>query len=275
MELAYDPLTVFRKSRTPWGLYARQRWLGQGDDPVFQTDFNRTAGELLADRTSDGLWAHSALTTIHRLFGLHLTRRDPDPAIDRALDRLLEVAREIFIENRTTHVDDLDPVALKGLPFTQSRSDVFITSAALFLGTVFGRTEGGTVLHLYDQLTAECLQNDFYDHDPSSFTNIFRALVVHPEFASSPLVASATAYLAEQQADSGRWEDPFPFFLTFNALAHLDSGTAADQIEKAIVPLLSSQNADGSWGRPSSEWETFLAVHGLKRKRADLLPPRG
>lgn len=272
MELEYDPLTVFRKSVTPWGLYARKRWLGQGDDPVFQTDFNRTVGELLADRTSDGLWAHSALTTIQRLFGLHLTRRDPDPVIDRALDRLMDLAREIFVENRTTHVDDLDPVALEGLPFTQSRSDVFITAAALFLWTVFGRADDRNVLRLYGRLTAECLQNDFYDHDPSSFTNIFRALAVHPEFASSPVAESAAAYLAEKQEDDGRWEAPFPFFLTFNALAHLDSETADAQIDKAIVPLMSSQNADGSWGRPSSGWETFLAVHGLKRKRADLLP---
>jgi hypothetical protein len=272
MELSYDPLTVFRKSRTPWGLYARQRWLGQGDDPVFQADINRAVGKLLADRTSDGLWAHSALTTIQRLFGLHLTRRDPDPIIDRALDRLMELAKEIYIENRTTHVEDLDPVALEGLPFTQSRSDVFITAAALFMGTVFGRADDRNILQLYGQLTAECSKTDFYDHDPSSFTNILRALVVHPEFASSPLVESAAAHLAERQEDSGRWEAPFPFFLTFNALAHLDSETAEDQIEKAVVLLLSSQNADGSWGRPSSEWETFLAVHGLKRKRADLLP---
>jgi hypothetical protein len=272
MELEYNPLSVFRKSRTPWGLYARKRWLGQGDDPLFQSDLNRTVGELLADRTSDGLWHHSALTTIHRLFGLHLTRRDPDPVIDRALDRLMDLAREIFIENRTTHVEDLDPVALEGLPFTQSRSDVFVTSAALFLGTVFGRAGDRHILQLYGQLTAECSKTDFYDHDPSSFTNIFRSLVVHPEFASSPLVESATAYLAERQADDGQWESPFPFFLTFNALAHLDSETAEDQIEKAVILLLSSQNADGSWGRPSSEWETFLAVHGLKRKRGDLLP---
>lgn len=272
MELEYDPLSVFRKSVAPWGLYARKRWLGQGDDPVFQADFNRTVGELLADRTSDGLWSHSALITIQRLFGLHLARRDPDPVIDRALDRLMDLAREIFVENRTTHVDDLDPVALEGLPFTQSRSDVFITSAALFLGTVFGRADDRNVLGLYGRLTAECLQNDFYDHDPSSFTNIFRALAVHPEFASSPVAESAAAYLAEKQEDAGRWEDPFPFFLTFNALAHLDSETADAQIDKAIVLLATSQNADGSWGKPSSEWETFLAVHGLKRKRADLLP---
>ncbi len=274
MQLEYDPLVVFRKSVTPWGLYARKRWLGQADDPVFQRDVNRTVGELLADRTSDGLWAHSALTTIHRLFGLHLTLRDPDPVIDRALDRLMDLAREIFIENRTTHVDDLDPVALEGLPFTQSRGDVFITSAALFLSTVFGRADSRDVLQLYGQLIAECLRNDFYDHDPSSFTNIFRALVVHPEFAAAPVAESATAFLAEQQADSGRWEEPFPFFLTFNALAHLDAETAEDQVEKALVPLMMSQSADGSWGKPSSEWETFLAVHALKRKREGLLPGR-
>lgn len=272
MELEYDPLTVFRKSRTPCGLYARKRWLGQGDDPAFQADFNQTVGELLADRTSDGLWAHSALTTIQRLFSLHLTRRDPDPVIDRALDRLMDMARAIFVQNRTTHLDDLDPVALEGLPFTQSRSDVFITAAALFLGTIFGRADDRTVRQLYDQLTAECLKNDFYDHDPSSFTNIFRALVVHPAFALSPAAESAAAYLAERQTDSGRWEDPFPFFLTFNALAHLDSDAADDQIEKALVLLATSQNADGSWGRPSSEWKTFLAVHGLKQKRAEMLP---
>lgn len=274
MELEYDPLTVFRKSRTPWGLYARKRWLGQADDPVFQADFNRTVGELLADRTSDGLWHHSALTTIQRLFGLHLTRRDPDPVIDRALDRLMDMAREIFVENRTTHVDDIDPVALEGLPFTQSRSDIFITSAALFLGTIFGRADDRHVRRLYGRLMAECLQNDFYDHDPSGFTNLFRALVVHPEFSVSPIATSAVAYLAEQQEESGRWKDPFPFFLTFNALAHLNDETADYQVEKAVLRLVSSQNADGSWGKPSSEWATFLAVHGLKRKREALLPKR-
>ena len=39
MKLRHDPFQVFRVSKTPAGIYARQKWLGEADTPEWQRDF--------------------------------------------------------------------------------------------------------------------------------------------------------------------------------------------------------------------------------------------
>jgi hypothetical protein len=39
MKLRYDPYQIFRFSKTPIGLYARQKWLGEADTDQWKIDF--------------------------------------------------------------------------------------------------------------------------------------------------------------------------------------------------------------------------------------------
>lgn len=41
-KLKYDPLTIFRRSATPAGLYIRSRWIGTNNDLWWQKDFKGT-----------------------------------------------------------------------------------------------------------------------------------------------------------------------------------------------------------------------------------------
>ena len=73
MKLRYDPYQVFRFSKTPAGLYARQKWLGEAETDQWKIDFKETVADLMADQLPDGSWSRSTIETIKRLFGLHLT----------------------------------------------------------------------------------------------------------------------------------------------------------------------------------------------------------
>ncbi|MFC1875714.1 hypothetical protein ACFL2E_00345 [Thermodesulfobacteriota bacterium] len=47
MKLRYDPYQIFRGSKTPAGLYARQKWLEEADTPEWQKDFQEKIKVLL------------------------------------------------------------------------------------------------------------------------------------------------------------------------------------------------------------------------------------
>jgi hypothetical protein len=64
MKLRYDPYQVFRFSKTPAGLYARQKWLGEAETPQWKTDFQEMVTALLADQLPDGSWHHETVATI-------------------------------------------------------------------------------------------------------------------------------------------------------------------------------------------------------------------
>lgn len=72
-------------------------------------------------------------------------------------------------------------------------------------------------------------------------------------------------YLGRRQLASGRWVGKTPMYMTFNALAHLDSLNARRQCITAVESIVKAQNKDGSWGRTQKEWNTFLVVHALSR----------
>jgi hypothetical protein len=91
MKIKYDPYRTFHGSKTPVGLYARQKWLDDVETAEWKADFDETVTALLAHQLPDGSWGRSALTTISRLFGLHLTIRSPSHQIDKALRRLIEI----------------------------------------------------------------------------------------------------------------------------------------------------------------------------------------
>jgi len=266
MKLRYDPYQVFRFSKTPAGLYARQKWLGEAETPQWKTDFQQTVTALWADQLPDGSWHHETVATIKHLFGLHLTVRLSSAQIEAALTWILKKidlqAKEVY-----TSADDFaDNVDLTGLPFVQSRPDMFLTGAALFLAAIFGRESDPDVLAIYRWLSAQGIKNKGRWFDGASSHNIFRAMVVHPVFARDPATAKYVAFLADFQSGSGDWGKDLPFYQTLNALAHLYLPGADIQIERAFNRLAESQNEDGTWSRSEPEWNTFLAIHALRNK---------
>ena len=117
MKLRYDPYQVFRFSKTPVGLYARQKWLAEVETPQWKNDFKETVAALLADQLPDGSWQHATIETIKHLFGLHLTVRSSTAKIDTALTWILDKIA-FQAEGIHVHAEDISTIPnLKGLPF--------------------------------------------------------------------------------------------------------------------------------------------------------------
>ena len=266
MDLRYNPFRVFELSKSPAGLYARQKWLGEAASPHWKRDFDETVSGLLSGQDETGSWNESVLTTIRRLFGLHLTVRDATLPINRGLDWLMERTGPRPSGVRDHLRGRITTEALRGLPFTAGRSDLWVVGATLFLCTIFGRDNDEEVLAAYDWLAQDVLQEDGRWCGWSCSNNIMRAFVVHPRYSRSTQMKKAVQALARVQDASGKWPGAIPFFQTVNALAHLDSGAALRQLEPAFKRLCEIQNADGTWGRSDREWKSFLAIHALKNK---------
>jgi hypothetical protein len=266
MNLRYDPYQIFRLSKTPAGLYARQKWLGKAGEPQWNNDFQETVTALWADQLTDGSWQHATVPTIKHLFDLHLTVRSTAAQIDAALAWLLD---KVKLQNDKIYVSSEDvatEIDLTGLPFIPSRPDMLLTGATLFLASIFGHESDPDVLTIYEWLSTKGIMNKGRWFDGASSHNIFRAMVVHPEFAKDRATALAVQHLADLQTDSGDWGEELTFYQITNALAHLELPQAQKQIEKAFERLFETQNSDGTWSRSEPEWNTFLAIHALRNK---------
>jgi len=82
MNLRYDPYQVFRSSKTPAGLYARQKWLGEAESRQWKIDFEETVSTLFADQLPDMLLTGAGLF-LASIFG-----REQDPTIVSIYQRL-------------------------------------------------------------------------------------------------------------------------------------------------------------------------------------------
>jgi hypothetical protein len=264
--LRFDPYGVFRRSKTPAGLYARQKWLGEENHIAWKADFKSTAAALLAGQSDDGSWGGSVLQTIQRLFGLHLTVRDPNEGMDKALDWLLDIALKKPQPIRRDIKERLSNKNLRGLPFSPGCSGLFVIGAALFLATIFGRNADPRILETYGWLEKEGIERGGRWCGWSCSNNVLRAFAVHPEFCKSEALYLAVTALGRAQHASGRWLVQVPFYQTVNALAHLDLTEAEIQIKRALKHLLKTQHKDGTWGKVQREWNTFLVVHALRNK---------
>jgi hypothetical protein len=258
------PYAIFRSSRTPPGLYARQKWLQEASSPLWKGDFDATVSGLFRGRSDDGLWSDSPIETIHRLFGLHLTVRTSNPAIDKSLDALLAIEPVVRWAEETTSVSE---VRLCGLPFAPADRQFVILPAALFLSTIFGRASDPTVLGRYERIAADLNAAPLVQRDPAALHNILRAFVVHPDYAMHAATGLLVGWLANRQTPQGDWGPGIPFYQALNALAHLDHPAADRQTERAFVHLTQRQHPDGAWGETDRQWCTFLTVHALRNKK--------
>jgi len=264
--LRADPYQVFRQSDSPVGLYARQKWLGEGGDTRWTKHFDAAVTQLLSGQSADGSWNQSVMTTIRRLFDLHLTLRNPTEPIDKALDWLLGVALRERSPIRKDFHEPITSQSLENLPFTPGCSGWLLTGAALFLAAIYGRENDLNILETYEWLNEKGIKKKGRWCGWACSNNILRAFVVHPKYSKSLAVELALRDLARVQDASGRWPRGVPFFLTVNALAHLDSKEAAAQLTKAFRHLHKTQGNGGTWGRSQKQWNTFLVVHAMKRK---------
>jgi hypothetical protein len=257
------PYAIFHSSRTPPGLYARQKWLNQASSPLWRADFDLTVANLVRGQSADGLWAGSSIETIRRLFGLHLTVRTSNPTIERSLDALLNRVSAANWAERSTA---LPRRRLRGLPFAPGSRQSVILSATLFLSVIFGRASDSTVLEMYDRIAADLIAMPLDHKDPAALHNIFRALVVHPDYTTHASTGLLVAWLAVRQSSHGDWGPDIPFYQALNALAHLDAEAANRQCDRAFERMMRCQDPDGAWGASEREWSTFLAVHALRNK---------
>ena len=266
MKLRNDPYQTFRFSKTPAGLYARQKWLGEVQSVQWKNDFQETVDVLLTDQSPDGSWHQDTAATLKHLFGLHLTVRSSNAQVEAALTWLL---KHIEIQTNKVQINAKDVATvsdLTDLPFVSGRVDMLLTAVTLFLCSIFNRENDPDVLAVYRWLSAHGIKNKGMWFDRASSHNILRAMVVHPVFAKDKATALAVKYYADLQTDDGAWGDDLSFYQTLNALAHLDWPQAETQLEKAFERLWQTQNHDGTWSETEPEWNTFLAVHALKSK---------
>jgi hypothetical protein len=80
----------------------------------------------------------------------------------------------------------------------------------------------------------------------------------------------ALSRLGREQLSSGGWRGTIPFYPTFNALSRLNLPQADRQFKKALNKIAKTQNKDGSWGRSSRKFDSYLVVDALQRKGIDL-----
>jgi hypothetical protein len=264
VSLRFDPYQIFKSSKTPAGLYGRQKWLDEESTPAWQADFEQTVRQLWREQLSNGSWAHSEVETVQRLFGLHLTVRYETEQIIKAVEWLIAKRCQAFKGYGKNM--RFSQETLHGLPFTLGSSGYLITGATLFLATIFGYGEDDRVLEAYNHLSDEISAKGGRWCGWSCSNNILRAFVVHPIYSRSRATAMAVEYLARTQSPTGSWPRGVPFYQTVNALAHLDSDCAEAQVESAFQRLNETQQSDGTRGRSQKEWNTFLVVHALKNK---------
>ncbi len=265
--MRYDPLQIFKSSKSPAGLYARKKWLDEAETSAWQNDFQETVSSLMEDQSADGSWFQSRVETIRRLFGLHLTVRERTEDIDKALRWLI---RETLNNNLSETLDsNLPSDAFRELPFIKGPDQLTLICAALFLACVFQLENDKAVVAHYQLLTRWLDDHAGHADVWADKSNILRAMIVHPVYANDSATLRLVDDLGEKQEPSGIWPALIPFFLTVNALAHLDLESAHRQWLKAFPFLSDSQKKDGSWGDQDAEWNTFLVVHALKNKKSE------
>jgi hypothetical protein len=265
--LRYDPLPVFRDSNTPAGLYARQRWMKEGSTSSWEADLRDRVKALSAGQQKNGSWDKSLLETIRRLFGLHLTLRNRNGQIERALEWLL--SDDTFMtEKETSHkkVRLISSRDLVNLPFSSGCYNHFARSAILFIASLFGYESDERVIRSYDMLSGIETGKKMKWCNWSCINNSLRACIVHPQYRDCGAVRLFVSELRELQKADGTWPQPIPLYQTVNALGHLDSDESDGILERSFRYLREKQNSDGTWGRGIKEWNTFLIVHAIKRK---------
>lgn len=266
MILNFDPYQVFNKSKTPAGLYARQKWLDQSSTKLWKNDFNKTIKEIQENQLADGSWEHSFKSTINHLFSLHLTVREGNPSIYKGLEWLINLCMDNFPKKRVNLKCESNRDSLDNLPFQKGCSGYLLYASTLFLASIFSRGKDNRIIYIYECLDDLGVKNNGRWCGWNCSINVLRAFVVNPDYSQSSSVKFFIMALGKIQDSSGRWGNEISFYQTLNALAHLKGFEVDRQLNKAFKRIAQIQNPDGTWGVKNFEWNTFLVVHALRNK---------
>lgn len=265
--LKYNPLLIFQGSKAPAALYARQKWMQQAETDNFMNDFKETVDTLSSGQYHNGSWDDSILNTVHRLFGLHLTVRQKNLQIEKALEWLL--SQRVFLQKRDS-CSKISKSVLSGelnsLPFSAGCFDHFAQSSILFLATIFGYEYDKRVIGAYEKLHSISLGVVGKRCTWSCSNNLLRAFIVHPKYSECEAVRLFISRLAAVQSEDGSLPSKIPFYQTVNLLGHMNFAQSDALFLKVFLRLQNKQNKDGTWGRRQKEWNTFLVTHAINRK---------
>ena len=253
--LTYNPLQVFNKRKTPIALYVRQKWL-QENTRRWNNDFKQTVDALYSEQSTNGSWKNALLTTVQRLFALHLTVRNKNEQIEKALEWLL--SHEEFIEQEAhLHIQSEKVFArdLQNLPFSHGCYEHFAKCAILFLATIFGQEHDARVIRVYEMLRMKGEEKEGKWCTWSCSNNFLRAFVVHPKYRESKAVRFFLSRLEAVQREDGSWPIQIPFYQTVNALGHLNLEQSDKILKRALLKLRETQNSDGTWGKNTKSME--------------------
>ncbi len=277
MKLKYSPYSVFKRSTTPYGLYARTRWMGETSG-----ELNRRIErllELLSKRQSDtGSWNDSVVDTVENLYALSLLSPRRSTAAVNAVDWLLEKEHPSTVHIsgdgspysglffRVKRGDTAGIYNRRDLPFNRGCSGFFKSGAALYFSGIFGKQNDPRAEAAFRSLDRVLdTRGGVWCSLPCS-NNILRAYVSHPAKRDSRGTRKALKYLEHVQTETGGWKGTPFFYQTFNTVAQSGLPSARRQIERAMNRVSRSQNRDGTWGKTNKEFNTFLVLDGLHRR---------
>lgn len=277
MRLRYDPFIPFLDDLTPMGIHVRQSILGERSQELSLARRELVA-RLKSGQMSNGSWKDRIIPTVENLFSLVLLGEEGCPAGERAVDWLLNDEMESGGRRHAAkHLDEgvLRVLGSSDLKAIRGRRDLIInrgcgvlakTGAALYFSAFFNLEGDPRVIEAFRALDHLFRQRRKKWCTFPCSNNVLRAYVSHPLKKSSRTTKSALGRLEQLQTRSGIWKGIPDFFHTLHIVASSTLPSAVRQFERAYQHLHATQNEDGTWGRTSREFKTFLALDALVRQ---------
>jgi len=277
MELKYSPYTIFKKSKNPYALYARTKWMGESSS-LLKSKIQRLTDTLLRSQSRNGSWSDSVVRTVENLYTLSLLSPGNRSVGQKAVDWLLEKDHPpiIYVSGdgspysglffKVQHDDVKSIYDRRDLPFTRGCSGFFKTGAALYFSGIFGRSDDKRVAAAFKSLDKVLvIRKGKWCNIPCS-NNILRGYLSHPCKRDSAQSRKALKVLEEVQTETGGWRGTPFFYQTFNTVAQSNLPGARRQMRRAMDRVARSQNRDGTWGRSNVEFNTFMILDALHRQ---------
>jgi hypothetical protein len=267
MTLKHDPYQILRKDKSPFGLYARKKWLLEGEKASFQDELHQEVSEILRDQKSDGSWDGSIILTAEKLFHLHLTIRERNDEIERALLWLYK-QYTLGRSARVSSVFENDYEIAKKIPFMACEIEILLPLTLLFLTGVFNWEEYGPFPSIFFKVREELLSPE-RNLSAAERCNFLRAYIIKQKYQGEPFIQNMLDYISRSQTQNGDWGPEYDFYLTLNGVAHSGSAAGNRQLKRAYPLLVKTQNSDGSWGNPPEHnpvFATFLTIHTLQNR---------
>jgi hypothetical protein len=277
MDFKYSPYTIFSKSKTSYGLYARAQWMSESTAKL-KGAVERLVDSIRRSQRKNGSWEDSVVKTTENLHTLSLLAPRRLDYGSKAVDWLLEKEHAPIVHIsgdgspysglffKVGREDTKEIYGRNDLLFNKGCSGFFKTGAALYFSGFHGREKDQRVASAFKSLDKVLNVRRGRWCSLACSNNILRGYVNHPKKRNSSQIKKAIRYLEGIQTKGGDWKGTPYFYRTFNTVARSNLPSARRQIERAIPRILRSQNRDGSWGKSHREFKTFLVLDGLHQQ---------